>query len=239
MDEQSAQTASEETPVEQPQESQDSTQVEDNHESDVTNESAETPTETPESAPKAKEEVVEEEPEWKPEPFKAPTLAAPDVRQFVDAEGNLDLGRYNQAQQEWSTNALQAATQAAMQVVSQSNAYQREWSKAEDKYPELKSNKQLKDMVQAIHANSAQPGFKYLSPAKAADQLFAIRGEAKSEGMKAAKESRTVQAAAGLGNSNPPATTQSDNRAALKAKMKTGSKVERAEATREYLKLIL
>lgn len=198
---------------------------------------AEATPEAPVSEPTTEAEVVEEEPEWTPTQIEAPNVQAPNMQQFVDAEGNLDVANYQAAQAKWASDLVAAAVSQSTQAVKLQSDYEKEWYKAEDRYPELKKNRQLKDMVQAIHANSAQPGFKYLSPLKAAEQLFALRGEAKADGMKAAQQSRTVQAAASLGNPNPPAPAQSTDRAKqLKDQMRTGgTRAERQSATHAYI----
>jgi hypothetical protein len=197
--------------------------------------------EYPESEAPTQEQYVEEEPDWQPQPLDVPQAQLPDIRNYVDAEGNLDLNVYNAALSNAINGVVTTAVTASTSAVTMQSRYEKEWNKAENKYPELSKNKQLKDMVQAIHANSAQPGFKYLSPEKAADQLFAIRGEAKSEGMKAAQVTRTVQSAAALGSPNPAAPVAEGNKIAqLKEQMKYGAtKTDRSNATTSLLKELI
>lgn len=246
MEEQTAQ------PEVQPQELQEET-VEVTSQHETNEENVETPA-TEEPTPEASEsEPAVEEPEWVPEPIEPPRFQRPEVKRprmndFVNPQTNeVDIVAYEAAMDQYESareqaldQGLQDAFTKADKVAEYKTTYQREWAKAEDKYQELKTNKQLKDMVFAIHSNSAQPGFKYLSPMKAAEQLFGIRGEAKSEGIRAAQESRTVQAAASLGNPNPPAPAQSGDRLKqLKDGMKTGTKVQRQQATQAYLKELM
>jgi hypothetical protein len=131
-------------------------------------------------------------------PNDASKLPEPvDIQAFIDGEGNLDLKGFQAAQ----AAQTQAIVDAAVGSSRQERAYEKTWDKAYAAYPELRTNKELRDMVQAIHANSPQTG-KYLSPTKAADKLFGLRGQAKKEGMQAAREVRSVQAAAALGSPN-------------------------------------
>lgn len=209
------------------------------HEEDE-QEVAETPeTESQSDAPSenASVEGGDAEEEFTPQPITPPDIKAPDIRQFVDGDGNLDLMSYQQAQNDWMTQAMTAATQTATRAAAMQTRYDKEWSKAESKYPELAKNKQLRNMVKAIHVDSANPGSQYLSPLKAADQLFNVRSQAKAEGARAAKETRTVQQAAALATpSAPQAASQGSTMAQLKEKMRTAKTgAERKAASTEIL----
>lgn len=201
--------------------------------------------EAPESTPQEPAPAIEgddvSDDAFVPQPIQTPTFAPPNAQDFVDAAGNFDIAGYQQKQSEWSQQVQAAAISAAAQTAANLTKYQQDWQKAEDKYPELKNNRQLRDMVQAIHANSAQPGFKYLSPQKAADQLFGIRNQAKVEGIQAAKETRTVQQAATLAQPNPPAPAQrGDKVSQLKEQMRSGKTAElRKAAGTEIIKNLL
>ena len=136
--------------------------------------------------------------------FVAPTVpAAVDIQQFIDANGNLDVAAFNAAQ----AAQIQAAVSAAVQQSANERKYERTWDKAFEAYPELRKNKELRNMVQAIHANSPATG-KYLSPKQAAEKFLGFAGAAKQQGIKAATQTRTVQAAAGLGVTGAAATPQ-------------------------------
>jgi hypothetical protein len=177
------------------------------------------------------------EDEFKPEAITPPDIKAPDLRQFVDNDGNLDLARFQEAQNQWMNQAMQAATSTATRAAAMQTKYEKEWTKAESKYPELAKSKQLRSMVKAIHIDSANPGNSYLSPLKAADQLFGVRSQAKAEGAKAAKESRTVQQAAALATpSAPAAASQGSTMSQLKDKMRSAkTSAERKAASAEII----
>jgi hypothetical protein len=112
--------------------------------------------EAPESEPQEVE--AEEAPDaFTPQPIQNTAPPAPDIRSFVDPEGNLDLNSYQAAQQTYTQEVFNASVAAAAQTAQQLTKYQQDWQTAESKYPELKNNRQYRDMVQAIHANSANP----------------------------------------------------------------------------------
>lgn len=205
-------------------------------------ESAGEDTATQELEQPAQPEQAVEEPQEEDDDFdleainQTPKVAPVDISNFINPETQeLDAVAYNQAIQEQMSASVQAAVQQATTMSSMQTKYEKQWDKAYEKYPELKGNREYKDMVQAIHANSALPGSKYLSPAKAAEKLFGIRSEAKAEGMKTAQTTRRVQAAANLGNPTPPVEAVNNKSDSLKGKMLTGSAVERKQATTDYI----
>lgn len=198
--------------------------------------------------PEASEPETQQEEEVEPEEeegfnpsqlesLQGPAVQTVEIQQYIDEEGNFDAIGYNSAMQQQIAAQTQAAVQQAVATTQMQQSYDKEWNKALDKYPELKKDRELRDMVQDIHANSAMPGRKYLSPAKAAEKIFGIRSSAKAEGMKAAQQTRQVQAAANLGSPNPPAAEgTTDKSASLKETMKSGATRKiREAATRDYL----
>lgn len=193
------------------------------------------------------EEDEEEESSFNPQAFQqpqAPQLPPIDINQFVDTEGRIDMVAYNQAIQNQFQQQLAAVQQQTIQQATQYTTalsqYEKDWHKAEDRFPQLKGKqgKDLKDMVQAIHAQSAaNPNGKYLSPLKAAEKFFGATSQAKAEGIKTAQETRTVQQAATLANPNPPAEPQDRaNVNNLKETMRRGTtRADRQQATNAYL----
>jgi hypothetical protein len=174
--------------------------------------------------------------EFVPEVIEPPKATPPNINQFVDAEGNLDLAAYNQAQTEFLQNFSNQILSTATRMSDMRSKYEKTWDDAYQTYPQLRSDKELRDMVQAIHANSTTSG-KYLSPKAAAARLFGVRNAAKAEGAKQSKETRTVQAAAALATPNAPAATSATNKLTqLKEKMRSGKTVaERKSASADYL----
>lgn len=232
-------TPTEETQVEAPTD-----------ETDVNTSQETTPVETTESLeqvaqPEQIEEDEEEDNILNSIP-QAPQIQQVDIGQFVTQDPNtgeqqIDYQAYHQAMQTQMAASMQAATQQAVQQTELMNKYEKVWDDAYTEFPQLKGktpeSKQLRDMVQAIHANSALPGAKYLSPKAAAKQLFGIRSQGKAEGMKAAQESRQVQSAANLGNPNPPATDVGNNSAdtARQRMTKGKTKAEREQGVTDLI----
>lgn len=235
----------EETPVEpevveteETQEVAEPTTEDEPNEPNVETEEAEVESPTEPVAQPAPKPAEEEPEEFLPKALERPDTTPPDIRQFVDAEGNLDLVSYQTAQAQWMQKAMDAAINLSQERVQQLSRYEKEWNKAEDAFPQLKTDKELKDMVMAIHANSANPGYKYMSPLKAAEKLFGVQQAAKAAGAAGARETRTVQQAAALANPNPPARTEGGDSklTQLKDKMRTGKTArERKEASAAYL----
>lgn len=243
MDEEQTPVETTEEETQEVVESAEETDTDDaNDEQDVetSEEAAEETTETPVPAPKAEPEETEEE--FVPKALERPDTTPPDIRKFVDAEGNLDLVSYQTAQAEWMQKSMDAAISSSREAAQMANRYEKEWNKAEDAYPQLKKDKELKDMVMAIHANSANPGYKYLSPLRAAEKLFGVQEAAKAAGAAGARETRTVQQAAALANPNPPAKADGsgDKLNQLKEQMRHGkTSRERKEASAAYLSALV
>lgn len=146
---------------------------------------------------------------------------------------------------EVDVNALLGAFNTRLNEVQQSTVtqsnnmaqlrdqYKSEWEKAEKKYPELKENRQLKEWVYARHADALEREGKYLSPTKAADQLFGITKQAQQKGMETANANVEVQKSARLESSN--STTRQSVSSDLKAQLNSSNPVEAATARRAIL----
>lgn len=178
------------------------------------------------SAPETPEEDDEEDNTFAP-------VAAPqpvDINAFIDENGNFDGIAFNAAQQAQIAQAVQAAVQQS----ANERKYEKTWDKAYESFPELRKNKELRNMVQAIHANSPATG-KYLSPKQAAEKFFGFAGAAKQQGIKAAQTTRTVQAAAGLGITGAAATPSGSKEAQLRDQMHNAPTLEGRQAANKAL----
>jgi len=131
------------------------------------------------------------------------------------------------------------AVQAAVQQSANERKYEKTWDKAYEAYPELRKNKDLRNMVQAIHANSPTTG-KYLSPKQAAEKFFGFAGAAKQQGIKAAQTTRTVQAAAGLGVAGTQVTPTGNKEAQLRDQMHNAPTLKgRQDANKALLEALI
>jgi hypothetical protein len=198
----------------------------------------------------AEEEDEDDTPAYDPAAAANATKALPqvqplDVNKFVDEDGRIDMVAYNQAVTEQMSQQIAAATQAAVQQAttmnSLQNQYNQDWAKAETKFPELKKDPGLREVVMAVHAQSAAAGGKYKSPLAAAKEIMALRGGAKAEGVKQAQTTRTVQAAASLASPNAPTTSASKRSVGqLREKMRNATNTtDRRAATNSVIKAMI
>lgn len=215
----------------------------------------EAPNEVDEAAPEV--EVAEDQPETdEPEPAEdnaaiegdevdedvnlfakpLPQARVPevDINAFMDADGNLDVMRYNQAvnqrmeQIAWANNSM---LETKMNLQS---SYKEQWGKATEYWPDLKANPKLRAMVNAIHQESIESD-KYVSPLAAAREVRAMFGQQKQQGIQAAKVSRTTQSAAHLERSAAPANAV-NREGQLKERIGNARTVkEHSEALNGYL----
>lgn len=185
-----------------------------------------------EGAPAFPEEEEDETPFTQAQLPEVPNLS---VDNYYDSEGNFRLDEYQRDQLALQQQVIQRSVAEATAQIRMEREYEKQWQKAEEKYPELKANKQLRSMVKAIHVDSPNNG-KYLSPLKSADQIMGMLGKTKSQGMQQAQETRRTQAAAQLAVSNPPTAVTSDKVNDYKARMKNPtSMADLKSAQTDYL----
>jgi hypothetical protein len=101
--------------------------------------------------------------------------------------------------------AEERATLRAQQAYAEQRAEEKAWQKAYEKYPELKNNKELRDLVHnarlgrvadMLSKTQDASSVKLPTPSQIADSLFKHIGNAKVEGMKQATENTKVQSSA-------------------------------------------
>lgn len=144
-------------------------------------------------------EVEEDDEIFVPNIPPVPTL---DVSSMVNEENLVDPNvlsqQFNQALQQ-TADAAAARVRAEMQ---EQRKEERLWDKAVEQYPELKTNKSLRDMVQNARYGEAvqalnqgkEPTFK--TPSQMAKEIFDQIGQARSEGAKQATRNTQVQESA-------------------------------------------
>jgi hypothetical protein len=167
----------------------------------------------------------------------------PDVPQFdvtqlpTDEQGNVRPEAFNQA----INGAIQAAIAAAVgQSTAQTQITQletREWNSALTQFPQLKDPK-VRGMVKAIRNQSVMDsgGKGYLSPTKAAEQLFGALGQAKQEGIKSAQTQTRIQKSATLESATSSTPTEGSRKAELRQRMSSSNPEEARSARREMIK---
>lgn len=192
------------------------------------------------------EDYVPFQPSLPPQELNVPEF---DLSQIQPAEdGTLDANSLAQAFNAQVQRAVQAATQNAASMVKEAEERRIEenmWRKAQDKYPELKQDKDLAKEVQALRygmflsdINAGKQG-RMLTPAQAYDRLSKRLGAAKTEGVRQATESVRVQESAYVEPSTNASTASGTDKGALFEKMRSPDRGVAEAAQRVILKNLL
>ncbi len=180
----------------------------------------------------------------RPEPleFDLPPLAQQLAELPVDEDGNANaqdvLAVIAQREEAMQSN-MQKVVEAAVSEVERRNAeanHERKlWTRAETVLPEMKENKELRDMVQDIRAAAIIRGGN-LSPAKAAERVQKMLGGAKERGARAMTETVKVQKSARLESSSTYAEPGDSRQSDLVARSRSTNRADADAARRELLK---
>lgn len=238
MDDEQTVTPDEQTEPQEP--------VTDEQTTEVAEEVVETPTETPvEEAPT--EEAVEEEEEY-------PSYEVPQVPQLdfnnlqMGEDGLIDPNVLAGAINQQVNSAAESARIAARNEYQEQRQEERSWDKAYEKYPELKSNKELRDLVHRARlgevtdmlSKTRDPqSVKLPTPSQIASKFFKYADGKKVEGMKQATENTVVQESAHLETSGTRTNDSSDARTKMFQNLKNPNKEVAKQAGQDYLKAIL
>lgn len=170
----------------------------------------------------------------------------PELSQFdwsnlpQDAEGNIDPNAFAAAINQQITQATEVARQQARVEAQEQIKEQKLWEQAENAYPELKQDKELRDMVKNARWGEwvATNGQRNPSPKTIADKLFNKIGQAKKLGVEQAQNNVRIQETAALETaSNTAGTTPAQD---LQTRVATASTREQKEsATSELLKTLI
>lgn len=213
------------------------------------------PSQTPsESAPETTPEpatVTETEPEEEIDypAYQGPEYQPIDFSQLqADENGLIDpsalAGTINQS----IAAAEERATARASQVYQEQRAEERSWDKAYEKYPDLKTNKELRDLVHnsrigevtnLLSKTQDVKSVKLPTPSQIADKLFKHMGTAKSEGMKQATENVVVQNSAHVETAGRTSDDAAENRSKLYQNINNPNKEKAKQARTELLKSML
>lgn len=202
----------------------------------------------------ANDEAVESETETAPAPTKEEDEEAPfplqqsnaEVTPFTvedlktDAEGNVDLAALMDSFNQRLNQVQQGTVSQTQQMVEVRDRYKSEWDKAEAKYPELKDNQQLKEIVYARHADALERQGKWKSPLKAADEIISLIKGAETKGIETAQKNVEVQKSASLETSSsssaPSSTVSSDMQARLNSTDPTVASAARREVIAQRIR---
>lgn len=156
-------------------------------------------------------------------------LAPLNPSQFTDQYGNVDMARFSEAmnvrdqqlaqqvaqsvaqnfsgqQNTFLQQAAEQANQLATQRVLEAQAEDRAWRRTIEKYPEVGTNKDLRDQIQKMRLGEVATQQKNVSPVKVADRFFKLIGQAREEGVKQATQTVRTQSSAHLETANNTAS---------------------------------
>ncbi len=161
---------------------------------------------TPEAPSAPEAETVEEEEDYGYPDYQLPQMENLDLSKLPVDENNLiDPNALAGVINQQIATAEERATMRAQQAFQEQQAETKAWEKAYEKYPDLKGNKELRDMVQQTRIGQFTDAFsktknpsevKLRSPMQVAETLFRHIGSAKQEGMKQATTNTVVQQSA-------------------------------------------
>jgi hypothetical protein len=171
---------------------------------------------------------------------------APELQPFdwsnlpQDVEGNIDPNAFAAAINQQITQATEVARQQARMEAQEQIKEQRLWEQAETSYPELKQDKELRDMVKNARWGEwvATNGQKNPSPKAIADKIFNKIGQAKKMGVEQAQNNVRIQESAVLetASNTATATPQAELRTRVAS---ANSREQKDTATTELLKTLI
>lgn len=197
--------------------------------------------------------VVEEEDEsYNPFEFQAPQpVQQPqiDLSQIpTNEDGTLDANALAKTINDQLAAANQAAQQAQNFVLELEEKRREEqlWHKAQDKYPELKSDKQLAQEVQALRYGlltsevmTGKEDARLLSPAQAYERLNKRFSQERARGVQQATQSVQVQESVYVEPSNASSRSEQADKDTLFSKMRSPNRGEAESAVNDYLDRVL
>ena len=152
----------------------------------------------------------------------------------------VDPNAFAQALHEQQQQAIATASAAARAEVQEQLREQKLWQQAEKAYPELSSNREMRDMIKNARLGemASSLGKKNPTPKQTADRLFKQVQEARKQGVEQAQNNVRVQQSATLETASTTAPT--DNKANLQqAVLSARSVEERSDANRALLRQMM
>lgn len=152
----------------------------------------------------------------------------------------VDPNAFAQVLHDQQQAAVAAASAQARAEVQEQLREQKLWQQAEKAYPELQSNREMREMVKNARLGemASSLGKKNPTPKQTADKLFKQVQEAKKQGVQQAQNNVRVQQSATLETASTTAPT--DNKANLQqAVLGARSVEERSEANRALLRQMM
>lgn len=216
----------------------------------------EAPAETTEESPEAPVEEVTtpevEEPEEDEEEY--PSYEVPQVPQLdfnnlpAGEDGLIDPNLLAGAINQQINSAAEAAALRARNEYQEQRAEERNWEKAYTKYPELKDNKELRDLVHRARLGEVTDmlsktqdarSIKLPTPSQVADKFFKYSNNKKVEGMKQATQNTVIQQSAHLETAGTRTSDNADGRTKLLQNINNPNKEVAKQARTDLLKSML
>lgn len=154
-------------------------------------------------------------------------------------DGLLDPNALASTITEQIAQAQAAAVQEAQARFQEERQEERLWNKAIEKYPELKTDKELRELVQNTRLGSLAQTNKFPTPAQVAETLFKRMGSAEAKGAKQATESVKIQKSAYVETSQVKSDDGATKRQQLEQQIVSPDPTVRTKATNELLKSML
>lgn len=209
-------------------------------------------TQTTQQTPTQVQEPVQEvEEDEFPQMVQAPGVQPIDYSKFVDENGLLDVKALGEAQNAQMQAALQTATAQARNAYQNELRETREWTKAVEQYPALKTNKALRDMVENARIGNATEQYQKAgnnpellarirvpSPLQVAKTIFDYAGTAKDEAIKQVTENVKIQETAYVETASTP-VQESKNEQLYKKIGDPRDPIGAQQAQRDLLKSLL
>lgn len=235
-----------ETAQDQPQETapqpQAEVQEETQEQTEVAPEQASEVTEAPETSAEVVEDDYDDV-DMSPTPVPQTDIQPIDWNALPRDPSNpdyVDPNAFAQVLHNQQQQAIAAASAQARAEVQEQLREQKLWQQAEKAYPELASNREMREMVKNARLGemASSLGKKNPSPKQTADRLFKQVQEARKQGVQQAQNNVRVQQSATLETASTTAPT--DNKANLQqAVLGARSVEERSEANRALLRQMM
>lgn len=172
---------------------------------------------------------------------QAPELQPFDWTQLPqEADGSIDPNAFAAAINQQITQATEVARQQARVEAQEQIKEQKLWEQAENAYPELKQDKELRDMVKNARWGEwvATNGTKNPSPKAIADKIFNKIGQAQKQGVEQAQNNVRIQESAALETASNTATASPQTE--LRTRVASANTREQKDtATTELLKTLI
>lgn len=160
--------------------------------------------ETPEVTPEAEAKVVDEGQESIQEEDSSdddyqpqPTVAPPKLE--VGEDGTLDVNQLN----DWANQVVNVAQQRSAQEAQAQVREKEQWNSLYEKYPELKGNKKMRDLIHQQRMGRIVANGKD-DVIGAWESIRKFADESKQQGVKSAQESIVRQKSANLESASTP-----------------------------------